>query len=53
MQQIAYKYARKRANLVLVARIENRLRGIRENCRLLGAGHVLTMAADVVHEEEC
>ncbi|ONK63297.1 uncharacterized protein A4U43_C07F13510 [Asparagus officinalis] len=52
-EQIAYEYAKKKANLVLVARREQRLRGIRENCRLLGAKHVLIMAADVVKEEEC
>ena len=53
MQQLAYEYARRKANLVLVARRENRLWGIRENARLLGAKHVLVMAADVVKEEEC
>ncbi|KAJ8470340.1 hypothetical protein OPV22_024683 [Ensete ventricosum] len=52
-EQLAYEYARRRANLVLVARRENRLWGIRENARLLGAKHVLVMAADVVKEEEC
>ena len=52
-QQIAYEYARRRANLVLVARRENRLWGIRENARLLGANQVLVMAADVVKEEDC
>ncbi|THU61652.1 hypothetical protein C4D60_Mb07t25580 [Musa balbisiana] len=52
-EQLAYEYARRKANLVLVARRENRLWGIRENARLLGAKHVLVMAADVVKEEEC
>ncbi|MQL76782.1 hypothetical protein Taro_009171 [Colocasia esculenta] len=52
-EQIAYEYARRRANLVLVARRENRLWGIRENARLLGAKHVLVMAADVVKEDDC
>ncbi|WOL18757.1 hypothetical protein Cni_G27554 [Canna indica] len=52
-EQLAYEYARRRANLVLVARREHRLWGIRENARLLGAKHVLVMAADVVKEEEC
>ncbi|KAG1328205.1 11-beta-hydroxysteroid dehydrogenase-like 5 [Cocos nucifera] len=41
------------ANLVLVARREHRLRGIRENARLLGAKQVLVIAADVVKEEDC
>ena len=53
MQQLAYEYARRKANLVLVARREHRLWGIRENARLLGAKHVLVMASDVVKEEEC
>ncbi|URE18844.1 hypothetical protein MUK42_33939 [Musa troglodytarum] len=52
-EQLAYEYARRKANLVLVARRENRLWGIKENARLLGAKHVLVMAADVVKEEEC
>ncbi|KAJ8769996.1 hypothetical protein K2173_009078 [Erythroxylum novogranatense] len=52
-EQIAYEYARKRANLVLVARREHRLRGISENARNFGAKHVMIVAADVVKEEEC
>lgn len=53
VQQIAYEYARRKANLVLVARREHRLFGIRENCRVLGAKQVLIIAADVVKEEDC
>ena len=52
-QQIAYEYAKKRANLVLVARRDHRLHGISENARRLGAPNVLIMAADVVKEDEC
>ncbi|KAL0326417.1 UNVERIFIED_CONTAM: 11-beta-hydroxysteroid dehydrogenase-like 5 [Sesamum radiatum] len=52
-EQIAYQYAKRGANLVLVARREHRLRGISENARRLGAPNVLIMAADVVKEEEC
>ncbi|KAM2274746.1 hypothetical protein ACFX1S_044511 [Malus domestica] len=52
-EQIAYEYAKRRANLVLVARRENRLRVISENARLIGAKHVMIIAADVVKEEEC
>ncbi|GER37869.1 hydroxysteroid 11-beta-dehydrogenase 1-like protein [Striga asiatica] len=52
-EQIAYQYAQRGANLVLIARRENRLRGISENARRLGAPNVLIMAADVVKEEEC
>ncbi|KAL5559846.1 hypothetical protein UlMin_036057 [Ulmus minor] len=52
-EQIAYEYAKRRANLVLIARRENRLRGISENARLLGASHVMCIAADVVKEDEC
>ncbi|XP_073003516.1 11-beta-hydroxysteroid dehydrogenase B-like [Typha latifolia] len=52
-EQIAYEYARRQANLVLVARREQRLFGIRENARLLGAKQVMVIAADVVKEEDC
>ncbi|KAG0546721.1 hypothetical protein BDA96_01G018300 [Sorghum bicolor] len=52
-EQIAYEYARRNANLVLVARREQRLFGIRDNARQLGAGQVLVIAADVVKEEDC
>lgn len=37
---------------MLVARREH-LFGIRENARILGAGQVLVIAADVVKEEDC
>ena len=53
VQQIAYEYARRNANLVLVARRERRLFGIRDNARQLGAGQVLVIAADVVKEDDC
>ncbi|XP_071729317.1 11-beta-hydroxysteroid dehydrogenase B [Rutidosis leptorrhynchoides] len=52
-EQIAYEYAKKRANLVLVARRDHRLHGISENAKRLGALNVLIMAADVVKEEDC
>ncbi|KAF3782111.1 11-beta-hydroxysteroid dehydrogenase-like 5 [Nymphaea thermarum] len=52
-EHIAYEYAKRRANLVLVARREGRLRGIRERARQMGARQVLVMAADVVKEEDC
>ncbi|KAF8025470.1 hypothetical protein BT93_F2341 [Corymbia citriodora subsp. variegata] len=52
-EQIAYEYAKRRANLVLVARRDFRLIGISENARRMGAKHVLTIAADVVKEEDC
>ncbi|XP_068653544.1 11-beta-hydroxysteroid dehydrogenase B [Aristolochia californica] len=52
-EQIAYEYAQRRANLVLVARREHRLRAIAENARRIGAKHVMIVAADVVKEEEC
>ncbi|KAL3641482.1 11-beta-hydroxysteroid dehydrogenase B [Castilleja foliolosa] len=52
-EQIAYQYAKRGANLVLVARREQRLRGIRENATRLGAPFVLIMAADVVKEDDC
>lgn len=53
LQQIAYEYAKRRANLVLVARREHRLHGIGENARRIGAKHVTIIAADVVKEEDC
>ncbi|XP_022141820.1 11-beta-hydroxysteroid dehydrogenase-like 5 [Momordica charantia] len=52
-EQIAYEYAKRGANLMLVARRENRLRVISENARLMGAKRVLVMAADVVKEDDC
>ncbi|XP_058097640.1 11-beta-hydroxysteroid dehydrogenase B [Magnolia sinica] len=52
-EQIAYEYAKRHANLVLVARRDNRLRWISENALQMGARHVMIIAADVVKEEEC
>lgn len=52
-EQIAYEYAKRGAKLLLVARRENRLRGISEKARHLGAKHVLISAADVVKEDDC
>ncbi|XP_057793716.1 11-beta-hydroxysteroid dehydrogenase B [Salvia miltiorrhiza] len=52
-EQIAYEYAKRGANLVLVARRDHRLRAISENARRFGAAHVLTIAADVVKEDDC
>ncbi|KAJ4713780.1 11-beta-hydroxysteroid dehydrogenase-like 5 [Melia azedarach] len=52
-EQIAYEYAKRKANLVLVARREHKLRGISENARRMGANDVIIIAADVVKEEDC
>jgi hypothetical protein len=52
-EQVAYEYARRGANLVLVARREHRLFAVRDNARALGAGQVLIVAADVVREDDC
>ncbi|KAE9596509.1 putative oxidoreductase [Lupinus albus] len=52
-EQIAYEYAMRRANLMLVARREQRLIGIAENARRMGARNVMIMAADVVKEDDC
>ncbi|XP_076905117.1 11-beta-hydroxysteroid dehydrogenase B-like [Bidens hawaiensis] len=52
-EQITYEYAKKRANLVLVAQREQRLHEISENASLLGASDVLIMVADVVIAEDC
>ncbi|KAL9248931.1 11-beta-hydroxysteroid dehydrogenase B-like protein [Drosera capensis] len=52
-ERIAYEYAKRGAILVLVARREDRLRGISEKARRIGAKHVMIVAADVVKEDEC
>ncbi|XP_051139349.1 11-beta-hydroxysteroid dehydrogenase B [Andrographis paniculata] len=52
-EQIAYQYAKRGANLVLVARREQRLFGIRENAIRLGAPSVVIIAADVVKKDDC
>ncbi|OMO79026.1 Short-chain dehydrogenase/reductase SDR [Corchorus olitorius] len=52
-EQIAYEYAKKGANLVLVARREDRLQAIRQKATQIGAKNVLIIAADVVKEEDC
>ncbi|CAN0928124.1 11-beta-hydroxysteroid dehydrogenase-like 5 [Linum grandiflorum] len=52
-EQIAYEYAKRRVNLVLVARRETRLRWISERARYLGAKNVMIVAADVVKEDDC
>ncbi|XP_011015818.1 PREDICTED: 11-beta-hydroxysteroid dehydrogenase-like 5, partial [Populus euphratica] len=52
-EQIAYEYAKRKVNLVLIARREHRLRGIREKARYIGAKQVMIMAADVVKEDDC
>ncbi|XP_010530110.1 PREDICTED: 11-beta-hydroxysteroid dehydrogenase-like 5 [Tarenaya hassleriana] len=52
-EQIAYEYAKRKANLVLVARREQRLRGISSKAREMGAKHVMIIAADVVKEDQC
>ncbi|KAG0475863.1 hypothetical protein HPP92_012308 [Vanilla planifolia] len=52
-EQIAYEYAKRRTNLVLIAKRDQRLWVIRENAMLFGANHVVVIAADVVKEEDC
>ncbi|GAV79562.1 adh_short domain-containing protein [Cephalotus follicularis] len=52
-EQIAYEYAKRGANLVLVARREQRLWGISEKAGRIGAKHVMIIAADVIKEDEC
>ncbi|GKV12425.1 hypothetical protein SLEP1_g23566 [Rubroshorea leprosula] len=52
-EQIAYEYAKRGASLLLVARREDRLRGISEKARHFGAKQVLITAADVVKEDDC
>ncbi|KAK8642993.1 hypothetical protein V6N13_012312 [Hibiscus sabdariffa] len=52
-EQIAYEYAKRRANLVLVARREQRLLAISEKARYIGANTAIVIAADVVKEDDC
>ncbi|KAF8105917.1 hypothetical protein N665_0151s0010 [Sinapis alba] len=52
-EQIAYEYAKRGANLVLVARREQRLKVVSNNARLIGANHVIIIAADVIKEDDC
>ncbi|KAL6316221.1 hypothetical protein AAG906_017768 [Vitis piasezkii] len=51
-EQVAYEYAKKGRNLCWLLG-ENRLLGIGENARQLGAKHVMIMAADVVKLDDC
>lgn len=53
MQQIAYEYAKRGANLVLVARREQRLRVVSNKAKEIGANHVIIIAADVIKEDDC
>lgn len=52
-EQMAYRYAKKGANLVLVARRENRLKAVADKARTVGAKNVHVIAADVTKEEDC
>lgn len=52
-EQMAYLYAKKGANLMLVARRENRLRAVADKSLSLGAKNVHVIAADVAKEEDC
>ncbi|CAH2035766.1 unnamed protein product [Thlaspi arvense] len=52
-EQIAYEYAKRKANLVLVARRDQRLHSIRSKTKQIGAKQVMIIAADVVKEDEC
>ncbi|KAG2331589.1 hypothetical protein Bca52824_002769 [Brassica carinata] len=52
-EQIAYEYAKRGANLALVARREQRLRVVSNNARQIGANHVIIIAADVIKEDDC
>ncbi|ONK77831.1 uncharacterized protein A4U43_C02F11180 [Asparagus officinalis] len=50
---MAYQYAKKGANMVLVARRENSLKEVAENAKALGAPDVLHIPADVAKPEDC
>jgi len=52
-EQMAYCYAKKGANLMLVARREERLKAVADKSRSLGAKNVNVIAADVTKEEDC
>ena len=50
---MAYLYAKKGANLMLVARREECLKAVAEKSWSLGAKNVHVIAADVAKEEDC
>ncbi|KAG6754230.1 hypothetical protein POTOM_042250 [Populus tomentosa] len=52
-EQIAYQYARRGARLALVARREDRLRGVASEARKMGSPDVMMIRADVSKVEDC
>jgi len=52
-KQIAYQYARRGARLALVARREDRLRGVASEARKMGSPDVIMIRADVSKVEDC
>ncbi|GAQ81042.1 hypothetical protein KFL_000690210 [Klebsormidium nitens] len=52
-EHIAYEYARLGARLALVARREERLEEVEDNCKSLGSPDVQIIQADVSKEEDC
>jgi short-subunit dehydrogenase len=53
VQRIAYEYARRGAVLVLIARREEWLVRVADNCVRAGAMDVRAIRADVSKEEDC
>jgi short-subunit dehydrogenase len=52
-KQIAYQYARRGARLALVARREDRLRGVASEAMKMGSPDVIMIRADVSKVEDC
>ncbi|XP_059635993.1 11-beta-hydroxysteroid dehydrogenase 1A-like [Cornus florida] len=52
-EQLPFKYAKKEASLVIVARREKRLVGVAERARGLGSPDVLPVCADVSNVNDC
>ncbi|CAL9247315.1 unnamed protein product [Arabidopsis halleri] len=52
-EHVAYEYARKGANLALVARRKNRLEIVAETSRQLGSGDVIIIPGDVANVDDC
>ncbi|KAI9079711.1 hypothetical protein K1719_038332 [Acacia pycnantha] len=52
-EHLAYEYGRRGSRLALVARRENRLRGVAAKAKAVGSTDVITIVADVSRVEDC
>ncbi|CAE6075367.1 unnamed protein product [Arabidopsis arenosa] len=52
-EHVAYEYAKKGANLALVARRKDRLEIVAETSRQLGTGEVIVIPGDVANVDDC